>query len=113
MAAVLVLCAISAPAHAEDTQLRRPLLLMTAGCVADLWSTKAVLDSGGHESYPFMRDAGFGQIVAQRIAGTVAWAVAMRTLEKHGHPRLAKTIGYVNVGLLFGATVHNVTQVKP
>ena len=86
-----------------------PYVVLIGGNVADVVTTQQCLQRiGCHEL-----NQAFGQypsatrlIVAKSISAG-AMIVLMRVFETHGHPRLAKFMGYVGGGVTFAAAVHN------
>lgn len=82
--------------------------VMVAGNVADLWTTQSALASGrAHEGNPALQRQGIGTITVAKVCGVVAIGVAMRTLAQHGHPKVARVLGFVDGGVTFTAAMHN------
>jgi len=95
-----------APAASRAINLT-PYVLMVAGNAADLWTTKAAFDRGAQEANSIMAGLSIGQIAVAKGATTAGMVILMRFLETHGHPRVAKVIGYVDAGATFTAAAHN------
>lgn len=82
--------------------------VMVAGNVADLWTTHDALSSGrAHEGNPVLARQGIGTITVAKVCGVVAIGVAMRTLAQHGHPKVARALGFLDGGVTFTAAMHN------
>lgn len=91
-----------APVPAKPGIGIKPYAALAGGSGADLGSTLGALGRGAHESNPLLSHGGTPGLVAGKVGGTLAVALAMRALAKHGHPTAAKAIGY-GAGAGFGA----------
>jgi len=86
----------SAPAAAppkKDGVGLAPHLVHAAGNLADGLSSYGALKRGGHEMNPLLPNNAAG-VLAIKAASTIPEALLMRYLAKHGHPKLAKALGY-------------------
>lgn len=84
-----------------------PYLIMVAGNVADLWTTKAAFERGAVEGNGIASGRPLLEIGLSKASFTVGIALAMRLLETHGHPRAARVLGYMDGSLTFGIAAHN------
>lgn len=106
---ILPLLLIASTASADP----KPYAVMLAGNVADLWTTKVALDTGrAHEGNPALSRQGIGTITIAKTCSVAVITLAMRVLETHGHPKVAKAIGYIDGGVTFGAAAHNLAVVR-
>ncbi len=84
------------------------------GQIADLGTTVAVLSRGGRELNPIMREmidrGGMGALTALKIGLGVGAAVAVHSLDKMGHRKLAKAVSIVSTTLGLGAAVNNARE---
>lgn len=112
-AIAVAMFAAAPPAQAQSSPPKpsigpAPYIVMIAGNVADLWTTKAAMDTGrAHEGNPAWVRQDIGTLTAVKIGGVIAIAVIMLMLETHGHPRAAKILGYMDGGLTVGVSAHN------
>jgi hypothetical protein len=85
-----------------------PYVADAAGDLADGLSTYAALKTGhASEGNPLLPNSGAG-VLAIKAASILPEALAMRWLAGHGHPTIAKVLGY-GLGAAGGAAaVHNV-----
>lgn len=81
--------------------------VMVTGNVADLWTTKAAFDAGAREGNGLTTTSRIAPLALSKVSAVVGIGLAMRLLEQHGHPRIAKALGFVDGGVTFGAAVHN------
>lgn len=70
-----------------------PYAALAGGEAADILSTLHAKAHGAHESNPILGDFGPGAI-ALKAGMAVPMAVLMRQLDKSGHDKLAKFLGY-------------------
>lgn len=106
---ILLGCASSASAQ---THMQKPAwsayTVLVAGNVADLWTTQAALASGrGYEGNPALWKQGIGQIAIAKTGGVLVLVGAMRFLETHGHPKIARALGFIDGGVTVSAALHN------
>ena len=88
-----------------------PYAALLGGEAADIGTTLAAKARGGREGNPLLGDFGPGAIAAK--AGSAAgMALLMRYLANHGHPTLAKALGYGSGAGLGAAAVHNTTVAR-
>ncbi len=110
--------AMAQPPQTQDTASRTadphaigpwPYLAMGTGSGADLLTSLAAIRGGARELNPLLAHGGVAGHVAVKAGGTAAIMALMRYLAEHGHPTLAKGIGYGG-GAGFGALpAHNAT----
>jgi len=108
IAAILV----SASAQAQEPKSHTfadlaPYIVMVSGNAADFWTTHEALARGAHENNPLWKNDGIGKITAVKIVGTVGIAVMMQLLDKLGHPKAAKALGYIDGSITWGVAAHN------
>ncbi len=91
----------------------KPYAAMMAGEGADLWSTFYALDQGNtREANPAMAALGPIGMAAAKVGTGVTLGWLMRNLDKSGHDKTAKTIGYL-AGIGLGTlAAHNVRVAK-
>lgn len=90
-----------------------PYLVMTGGNVSDLLTTVAALNTGYlHEGNPFNSRNNTTPIIITKIIGTVSIAAVMYALNHLGHPKVARTIGYLDGALTFGVAAHNYSLIR-
>jgi len=110
--AVLAVFLLSASAQAQEPKPNTftnlaPYIFMASGNAADLWTTHEALASGhAYERNPLLSQD-IGKIAAVKIASTVATAVMMHVMDKLGHPKIAKTLGYAAGSVTWGVAAHN------
>lgn len=107
--AAALLALVSTAASAQDAPALHlaPYTVMVAGNVADLWTTKAAFDAGAHEGNGLTSTTRIAPIALSKACFAVGLGLAMRQLERHGHPRIAQLLGYVDGGVTFAAAAHN------
>lgn len=109
LVAVLVLVG-SAPADGQ-TPAPRPdwasYGVMVGGNVADIWTTGQAFQRGAHEGNGITSTNRIGPLAVSKACAVVAIAVAMRLLERRGHPTIARVVGYLDSGVTVAAAVHN------
>lgn len=109
----LILLGSASSASAQPAPNWSAYSVMAAGNMADLWTTKIALDSGrAHEGNPALERQGIGTITVAKTCGVAVVVVAMRYLETHGHPKVAKTLGFIDGAVLFGVSAHNLQVVR-
>ena len=88
-----------------------PLLLTLAMLHgADLGTTQVVLAQGGQERNPFVPQARAANLVVGSLA-SVADIWILHKLGAH-HPKLAKTLTFIAIGVEGSAVAHNATQIR-
>lgn len=102
---------VAASAHAQ-TEPRfanlAPYVVMVGGSVADLWTTKIALDTGrAHEGNPAWDHQAIGPLTAVKVSKIAASVVIMRILERHGHAKAAKWLGYLDGSFTLLVSAHN------
>ena len=90
--------------------MKELILTFNLLCGADTVSTHIVLHQGGHEfvlpsQNPWVID---GMVAGQAVLGSYA----LTRLDRNGHPKLARVIGWTLVGIRAVAVVHNVGQIR-
>jgi hypothetical protein len=100
---------VSVPIKAESSGIGLgPYAALLGGEAADIGTTLAAKSRGGKESNPLLGDFGPGAIAGK--AGTaLAMTLLMRYLAGHGHPTLAKSLGYGSGAGLGAVAAHNAT----
>lgn len=83
-----------------------PYAALMGGEAADIGTTLAAKARGGKESNPLLGDFGAGAI-AGKVGTAAAMALLMRYLAGHGHPTLAKSLGYGSGAALGAVAAHN------
>jgi hypothetical protein len=103
---VVLLVTLAGPVSAQERIVPAPVgvtpyLVLTVGNSLDLLTTVQAMTSGrGQEGNPLFRQTTPAGLVAIKTGSTVAVALLMRHLGQHGHPRLAKVLGYsLGIGL--------------
>lgn len=81
--------------------------VMVCGNVADLWTTQQAFSRGGHEGNGITATSQIGPLAVSKVSAVVGVGLAMRLLERHGHPKLARAIGFIDGGVTFSAALHN------
>lgn len=115
--AILALSLFSISVHAQEREPSQMLvtsgsIFCVAGNVADLITTRDVLNAGGHESNTTLNGSSFPRIAATKAITVGLTVVAMKVLAAHGHPKIAAVLGFGSGFVGFGAAYHNVGQVK-
>ena len=88
-----------------------PYAALLGGEAADIGTTLAAKKRGAVESNPLLGDFGPAAI-AGKVGTAAAMALAMRYLANHGHPTLAKALGYGSGAALGAVAAHNTTVGK-
>lgn len=102
---ILLLCLVP---HVASAQSPAPYAVVIAGNVADIWTTQRAFDRGLVEGNPLLgQHPKFSTLVATKVATTAVTILAMRTLASHGHPTLAKVLGYTLGGVTLAVAGHN------
>jgi hypothetical protein len=95
--ALFVCLTTAAPLYAGETPKLNlaPYAALVAGQTADAATTAANYRRGFTESNPlFGRNPPLARVLTVKAAETAAIAILMRRLERTGHPRAAKALGY-------------------
>jgi hypothetical protein len=137
MGAVVVALLVAAPLAAQECELTRsgrllgtvaapaaaagadrsaqtsigpaPYLVLTIANSLDLATTLHALHSGrGKEGNPVMGAMGTPGLVVMKTGGAVFVGWAMKKIAHDGHPRVARTLGYVMGAAMVGVSLHNV-----
>ena len=101
----LALLCSAVPVFAQEPETPRAKLLipytaLVAGSAADVVSTYYGLQGNCRESNPlFGKEPSAVTIVASKALVVAPIAVAMHFANKHGHPKVAKFMGYYGGGL--------------
>jgi hypothetical protein len=96
---------MSAPANRRLQQAPlRALLLGTLG--ADVLTSLISLNGGAHEANPLVLSTHPAPFIAQAVAWGAAEMWILNRVSKR-HPRLAKTLAYVQIGGSLGASIQN------
>ena len=101
------------PTRAADPKSIGPWPYVThvGGETADLLTTLQAIQSGlGTEGTPWLRHP--AALVGAKVGGTLMLALIMRHLDKTGHDKAAKLIGYLNGAAKGAVAVHN-ARVRP
>jgi hypothetical protein len=110
LVAALILLAIAAPASAQPVGAA-PYVVLVFGSSVDLGATLHGIQSGrAREGNPLRSHGGTPGLVAGKVAGTALLGWGMMRIARHGHPRLAKFVGYAAGIALTGLGARN-TQV--
>ena len=80
---------------------------MVAGNVADIWTTHQAFGRGAQEGNGITTTSRIGFLALSKVSAVMAVGMAMRLLERHGHPRIAQVLGILDGGATVGAAVHN------
>ena len=108
---------IAAPAVAQQSQTKqalvntppprapvRALLIVSLG--TDVITSLISLDGGAHEANPLVVSTHPAPFIAQAVAWGAAEMWILNKVSKR-HPKLAKTLAYVQIGGSIGATIQN------
>lgn len=109
----LVALLMASTVHAQDTPHRlaniAPYVAMISGNVADLVTTKNAFDRGAVEGNPLTGFSGqqrIAPLLAEKVVATALEAYMMHALERSGHPRIAKVMGYAAGTVTFSAAIY-------
>ena len=111
---VLIALLVAAPVSAQE----RPRIdwpsyaVMVSGNVADLVTTRAAFKRGGIENNGFLSGQPMKTLIVSKASFVLGLAVLMRHLERTGHPRAAKLIGYIDGGVTWGVAARNTTIMR-
>lgn len=81
--------------------------VMVAGNVADIWTTHQAFSRGAQEGNGLTSTQRIGSIAISKACAVFAVGMTMRLIERHGHPRIAKAVGWFDGSVTFGAALHN------
>lgn len=81
--------------------------VMVAGNAADLWTTRQAFQRGAHEGNGITSTTRIGWLAVSKASAVLAVGMTMRLLERRGHPRIARVVGYLDGGATFAAAIHN------
>jgi hypothetical protein len=113
---VVCLLAVSATASAQERRSIfdvSPYVVMVGGNAFDIKTTKDCFDTGRcHEGNGLTSTNQIVPLALSKASATLAVGLAMRLLERHGHTRIAKIIGYVDGSVTFAAAAHNYRLTK-
>lgn len=101
------LCCASSASAQEIKPDWTAYTVMVSGNVADLWTTQQAFNRGGHEGNGITATSQIGPLAVSKVSAVVGVGLAMRLLERHGHPKLAKFVGFIDGGVTFSAALHN------
>lgn len=111
--AVLLILVSALPASAQEQKRHiftdlAPYAALIAGNTADLVSSRQAFDRGAGEVNPMLEFVGSSKvgITITKIAVTAVLVYEMRYLSRHGHPKAAKWLGYLD-GAAMGAVALN------
>lgn len=100
-----------APRREEASIGPWPYVAMAGGQAADLGTSLAALRSGrGREANPLMRMGPMG-MTAAKVGSSALLAYLMHALDKSGHDKAAKVLGYTT-GAGYGALAAHNARVK-
>ncbi len=110
---LVALLLIATSAHAQEARwLARPeITAVVLASMADVASTEGAIIHNAHvsEANPLMGDSQ-AQRFAVKIGGTVAMVSLLNYLGTHGHPRVARVLGWVDAGGLLMVTGQNLAN---
>lgn len=102
----LLLCA--APAHAQSLSKIAPYVTVAVASYADWKTTDNALATGQfHEGQPTVYRQDMRTITILKASQVATIVTVMWALQKTGHPKAAKFVGYLDGGVAGGAAVHN------
>ncbi len=111
---IIAFCALSRPAAAQDPHQSiftvAPYVVLVSGNVADIVTTSQCFNRGRCSEGNGGPLEGTRNIVPLTLTKGIfvgCLGYLMHSLETHGHPRIAKVIGYVDGGVTFAAAMHN------
>lgn len=107
---VALVLLVAVPVKAQTPATIAPYVALIGGNIADLVTTHQAFGRGAYEGNALTGFAGTQQIaplLVEKAAETVLVTWGMHYLARHGHPRVAKIMGYVAGGLTFAAAAHN------
>lgn len=108
--AVAAALLIARPVAAQETHAIfdvTPYIVMVSGNVADIVTTGQAFNRGAHEGNGITSTNQIAPLALSKACAILGMGLTMRLLELHGHPRLAKAVGYLDGGITFGAAIHN------
>ena len=107
----LTLALLSRPAAAQSLG---PSLALLAGSSADLATTLHALHTfpGAREGNPLLSHGGDAGLILTKAGTTLALVAAAHRLTTHGHPVLARVIGYGGGVVLAGVAWRNATLIQ-
>lgn len=86
--------------------MKTALLFVVLAHGADVGTSLSAFQRGAHEGNPLFDSARPAVLTVGVAAGTTGEVLALRALAKQ-HPKLAKTIAWVSVGVRGAIAVHN------
>lgn len=109
---------LGAPAHAQvDRALPAPswpaYAAMVGGNAADLWTTHDAFSRGAVEGNGILNGHPITILTLSKLSCVLAIGLVMRRLERHGHPRVAKFLGYIDGGVTSAVAWHNARVQRP
>lgn len=110
---VVIVAACVAGASTVSAQERVPTpawpaySVMVVGNVADIWTTHQAFGRGAQENNGITTTSRIGLLALSKVSAVIAVGMAMRLLERHGHPRIARVVGILDGGATAAAAVHN------
>jgi hypothetical protein len=87
------------------------LLLIILSQGTDVSTSLVAFHRGATELNPLVLSTKPAPFIAEGVLFTGAEMYLLKKLSKH-HPKLAKTLGYVQVGGSFGATANNINVIR-
>lgn len=95
--------------HAEPLKISYAVL--AAGQLADIKTTQHTVAAGCVESNPLIgAEATMPRLITLKLVTLAPTIIGMAVLERHGHPKIARRLGYVMGALGGGAAVWNATR---
>lgn len=105
---LVALVCVATPVQAQSVG-GAPYLTLTIGSAIDLTTTLHALHTvpGAVEANPFLSHGGTTGLVIGKVVSTAALALLMQQIGLRGHPRVARSIGYVAGVALGGLGARN------
>jgi hypothetical protein len=77
----------------------------------DISTSLIAFDKGGSETNPYVISTKPAPFIAEGAVFTVAEDLILLKINKH-HPKVAKTLGYIQFGASIGASINNVVVIR-
>lgn len=105
---------LSAPVQAQILSGIAPYVSVAIGNYADWQTTRNDLETGRfHEAQPAVYRQDMKTITVFKATGVAAVLTLMWVLQRTGHPKASRVVGYLDAGVTSVAAIHNYRLLHP
>lgn len=105
---------LASPVQGQTLSSIAPYVSVAVGNYADWQTTRNDLETGRfHEAQPAVYRQDMRTVTIFKATGVAVVVTLMWALQKTGHPKASKVVGYLDAGVTSAAAVHNYRLLHP